>query len=268
MCRSIACLWMALTLPAAHAQQEPTTRSTPVVSKPAGTTGSDVAPTPATTRLSAKLAARYPANSIDSVARASAALEDVARTRAQVQAQLANDERACMPTFFTTHCLDQARERRRAALVRLRSIEVEANTYQRRARVEERERALAQKPVKAEPAAPKLPKAALPAAPSGAEGCASTASHAGDVASPPAVTDPRATPAQAVMPSAPRQARPAAPGMSRAAEEANMAAFDRKAAESARRQREIAEKKAEKERDRVSRKASGVPSAAPLPATP
>ncbi|MBC7514384.1 MAG: hypothetical protein H7234_08115 [Herminiimonas sp.] len=207
---------------------------------------------------SAEIAARYPANTIDSVARATAALDDVARARLQVAAQLAGEERACASIFFTTRCLDQARERRHAALARLRPIEVEANTYKRRARVDERDQVLAQKATKAEPVATsdaaKAPRPEALQPVSDDRALAPGAQSVGTSAENRAARS--GTAAHAAGRATPHQARSAAPAIGRATEEANMAAFDRKAKESAQRQAEIAKKKAEKEQDRARKEAA------------
>lgn len=270
---------MALTWPLAHAQPQ-AADATPVIAGAIapGAAADESIDTNATTRLSAEVSARYPANTIDSVARATAALDDVARARLRVEAQLARDERACTSVFFTTRCLDQAREHRRAALAGLRPVEIEANTYKRRARVDERERAQAQKTTKPEPAMqPREAKPAQPGLPADAPAADAGRSAAGPAVAPgagsagpsdktSAASDSRALAAgRAASRSAPRQAAAVTPAMRRATEEANMAAFDRKAAESANRQREIAAKKAEKEQDRLRKNAAAAPPLATPP---
>ena len=269
-----ALVWMILTWSVASAQP------TDVSTSASGAMATGTADPNATVRLTAEISARYPANTIDSVARASSALRDVASARVQVETQLARDERACMPAFLTTRCLDQARERRRTALGRLQPIEIEANTYMRRARLDERERTQAQKPVKTESAAePRQAKPPRPQLPPDALD-AEAGRPAADVAGMPAASrvgavDATSTGAHARASSVPRtlgrsaphQARSAAPAISRSTEEANMAAFDRKAAESARRQRGIEAKKAEKEQERARKKAAALPATA-SPSTP
>ncbi|MES2831196.1 MAG: hypothetical protein V4695_04305 [Pseudomonadota bacterium] len=96
----------------------------------------------------AAVAALYPTDSIRSVVMADAALREIKRQRSLIDAQYSKQEEACLPTFFTNNCLDNARERRRLSLALIRPIELEANAFKRRARVEERDRELATKQLK------------------------------------------------------------------------------------------------------------------------
>lgn len=89
--------------------------------------------------------ARYPAGSIQSEEVASAALETVTEARSNIEARFAVDQSVCYPKFFTTSCLNKAAERRRLDLLLVRPLEIEANAYTRRAKVEERDRRLAEK---------------------------------------------------------------------------------------------------------------------------
>jgi hypothetical protein len=100
----------------------------------------------------ASVANQYPPGSITTVEIAEHALADVAQDRAAVEAHFAANERACYSRFFVSSCLENAKERRRSALERLRNIENEANLYERKARVEERDKALAEKRVSDEAA--------------------------------------------------------------------------------------------------------------------
>jgi hypothetical protein len=79
-----------------------------------------------------------------SVAEADRKLAEAARARAQAEAAYAASEQACYARFFVTNCLDEAREKRRAAVAGLRAIEVEAERYKRRAEVDQRDRELAE----------------------------------------------------------------------------------------------------------------------------
>lgn len=78
-----------------------------------------------------------------SVAQADARLLDVKEKRAVVEAAFADSERICYTKFFVNHCLDEAKEIRRAALVDLRAIEIEASHYKRAESVDRRDKALA-----------------------------------------------------------------------------------------------------------------------------
>ena len=271
----MALAWCGADVNAQAAAADPVSGNTVANVAPAMNSAAVAGPADAVavTPTSIEIAARYPAGSIDSPARAAAALDEVMRARAQVEAQLTREESGCASAFFTTRCLDLARERRHAALARLRPIEIEANTARRRARVDERDRALAEKEkaVTPEPAPreAKVPRVtSLPEASGGVPAGSATTQSSGAANGTSGTVDSNATgkspaPARATGRSRPHQARSAAPSIDGATEAANMAAFDRKARESAQRQREIAANKAEKEQDRARKKV-----AAGTPATP
>lgn len=88
---------------------------------------------------------QYPAGSIQSQEAASSALEMVAAARANIEARYKVDQRICRPKFFTTSCLNKATERRRVDLLAVKPVEIEANAYIRHARVLERDSRLAEK---------------------------------------------------------------------------------------------------------------------------
>ena len=88
---------------------------------------------------------QYPAGSIQSQEAASSALEMVAAARANIEARYKVDQRICHPKFFTTSCLNKAAERHRVDLLAVKPLEVEANAYIRHARVLERDSRLAEK---------------------------------------------------------------------------------------------------------------------------
>ena len=100
---------------------------------------------PAGETADTSVAERYPSGSIKSVETAERALTDVGKEREAVKMRFAEDERACYNRFFVASCLEDAKERRRSALERLRNIENEANLYERQARVQERDKALVEK---------------------------------------------------------------------------------------------------------------------------
>lgn len=95
--------------------------------------------------LSASLLTRYPAGTILTADMANLALAQVLTVRTQIESQFAMEEQACYPTFFASSCLEDTKERRHAALAKIRPIEIEANTFNRRMRVLERDNALAEK---------------------------------------------------------------------------------------------------------------------------
>ena len=95
------------------------------------------------------LAERYPSGSIETAARAEAALDDIAKTRTDIDRFYSNERIACFERFFATACTNDVREKRRAALTKIRKIEVEANALLRKEKAAERDRALAERDVQA-----------------------------------------------------------------------------------------------------------------------
>ncbi len=76
------------------------------------------------------------------------ALAAANQERAEIEARYNVEEQSCHTKFFATSCIDAAKERRRKELMQVRSIEIEANTYKRQARVAARDRALADRQAK------------------------------------------------------------------------------------------------------------------------
>ena len=198
-----------------------------------------------------------PGGAVNSVERADEVIREVGRQRIAVGAQYASDQQACSSVFLMTRCLDAASERRREALARLRESEIEANAFKRRARVDGHDQALEEKRVKSEQAASAEQAGVTLRAPGkGASGeQPAPAQRNPHAAKPPMVVRPEREAAQ-------HQPKPLTAPISAAAAAKNSASFDRKAAESADRQRVILEKKAEKERDRAARKAREADAAA------
>lgn len=190
-----------------------------------------------TTDTASEIVRRYPPRSISTVTVAAAALDDISRQQIALEAMRQREHDACMPTFFTTSCLDKVREHYRHELALLRPIELEANAFNRRNRVAERDRVLDEKRVKAEQDA-------------------ATGKGEVNIRQPMSPVPPAAPKSIPV----PRQSKPLTPRIDAAQRAQNEAAFDRKAAESLQRQGEIAEKKAEKERERARKQAATTPS--------
>ncbi|HAT30509.1 MAG TPA: hypothetical protein DCW29_06525, partial [Janthinobacterium sp.] len=89
-------------------------------------------------------AAPVPAPVIHTVEEADATLASVEKQRASVEANFADSERDCYTKFFVNHCLDKAKEIRRAALAALRPVEGEANHFKRADSVDKRDQVLAE----------------------------------------------------------------------------------------------------------------------------
>ncbi|WP_019141262.1 hypothetical protein [Noviherbaspirillum massiliense] len=91
----------------------------------------------------ARVASAYPAGSIRTVESADQALAEAGKARAAVKERYTQEERACYGRFFASACIDDAKERRRAAFARIRPVEIEANAFKRQAKVDARDQALA-----------------------------------------------------------------------------------------------------------------------------
>ncbi len=173
-----------------------------------------------------------------SVEQADATLAQVVKDRAKVNDEFAASERVCYGKFFVNYCLDQAKEKRRAALSQLRAMEVEASHFKRQDSVDKRDAELAERVRKdaeeqaqraqQEPRAAKVIDDKPRAAPTGPSVAQRQAEHDTKVQR--------------------QQAEDAANVGKRAA---NVAAFEKKQAESQQRQADVTKKKAETERKRA-----------------
>ncbi|CAL61923.2 Conserved hypothetical protein [Herminiimonas arsenicoxydans] len=188
---------------------------------------------------------RYPAGAIKTQETADSALEDVKQARANIEARFNAEQHACYPKFFATSCLNKAKERRRVDLLTVKPIEVEANAYIRHARVVERDRRLTEK------AAENEGKAILQQAPGeGKTDDAGKSIHEQNSVSRDAQRKARAD-AQAKKNEKQAEKQQSLKANEAAEEQkraANIRRYEEKVKESAARQKEILEKKAEKEK--------------------
>lgn len=79
-----------------------------------------------------------------SLAEADRKLAGAIAQRSAIEAEFAASEQVCYKKFFVNSCLEKAKEKRREALAVVRSIEVEAELYQRGAKADARDRDLAE----------------------------------------------------------------------------------------------------------------------------
>jgi len=179
-----------------------------------------------------------------SVEQANATLQQVAKDRAAVHEEFAASERVCYDKFFVNHCLDKAKEKRRAALAKLRATEVEAEHFKRADSVEKRDADLAVRARK--DAEEEAQRAAMP--PKEAKVVDDTPRVAPNAGKP--VVDREAEHAAKVQRQA---AQDAADAGNRAA---NVAAFEKKQAESEKRKAQVAKKKADSDAKRAAHEAS------------
>jgi len=96
------------------------------------------------------LLARYPTGSIVSVAQANRALAEVKKGRAEIEARLKSEEKACYSTFLANKCVAEAKDRHRLALAEIKPIQIQADQFKRHDAVVKRDKALAEKRVKDE----------------------------------------------------------------------------------------------------------------------
>jgi colicin import membrane protein len=91
------------------------------------------------------VAGHFPAGSINNVDMADKALDEVTAARTDIDTRFKAEERACYARFFVNSCIDGAKERQRTASAQMHRVEIEANTFKRKTRVDERDRVLAEK---------------------------------------------------------------------------------------------------------------------------
>jgi hypothetical protein len=212
----------------------------------------------------APLKDRYPTDSIQSAESARSALQDVQEARKHIEARYTLEQHACYPKFFTTSCLDKATEHRRKDLAAIRPIEVEANAFVRKSKVVESDRRMAEKAAQNEADAAQRAK---------------DGEHKALVIHDKEATDQR----DAVSRETQRQKRAddaarknadhAAKEQQRKAHEekdaaqrdANIVKYNKKVHDAEMRQKDVAQKKAERERQRAEKAANAAKGQAPAP---
>lgn len=104
------------------------------------------APPPSFEELEARapLIQRYPAGSITTDAAAAKALEEAEQDKGAAGIRYILDQRACYKKFLVSSCLEDAKEKKRLTDKSIKQVEIEANTFQRQATVDERDRSLAE----------------------------------------------------------------------------------------------------------------------------
>lgn len=193
-----------------------------------------------------KVTDRFPSGSIRSVAEADIALTEASAERAEIEARYVAEEQACHPNFFTTSCIQKAKDHRRIALAALRPIEIEANAFKRKARVAERDQALAERLEKDERQRQERERQA-PAAKSAAT------AEAADASSRKAQTT--LVPAPEKQQASTVKQQKAEDTISAEKRAANIAAYEKKKRDALERQQKVAQRKAEKEQKRKEKQA-------------
>jgi colicin import membrane protein len=197
---------------------------------------------------------RYPPGTIKDPDRAEAALADITVQQEWLDTRYINDQRACYPKFFTTDCLEAARELHRSTSAALRPVEVEANAFLRRYKVQQRDLALTQRRDEDEADRMRRERAQKDRETKLTNNAADKARKAGQ---------PAALPDDRVVRHEERLRKDREDDAANAGKRAaNVAAFEKKKLESEQRQREVATKKAEKDRERAQKAAAAAQSAA------
>lgn len=199
------------------------------------------------------IGARFPADSIKTVEDAERALAEAAKEKKEIAARFESGKRLCQDKFFVTSCVEDARERRRVALLQVRHVEVAADSFKRHARVADREAALRERRLQEVIQEPERAQQRLDVEARSAK----KADAAASAESPEKVLERKANQdasARRMMQFEAKQKRELqgqeADAKLRAA---NTAAYEKKLRNAAAHQREIAEKKARKEREQKAR---------------
>ena len=194
------------------------------------------------------LTAQYPSGSIQSSETANRALAEIEQQRNMLDQKYAAEQHECYQKFFATSCEDAAKERRRVALEKIRKIEIEANAFLRSDRVLQRDKKLAEKRA-SDAANPPKPLADLPVK-------QATQSSA----------DKEKENRERIANHEAKQKRQQQDQVSDAAKRAeNVAAYQKKVQDAEARQKDVAEKKAEKAKQAAAKAASQP--ACPAPTT-
>ena len=82
---------------------------------------------------------------IETVDMADQVLQAVTLSKKQIDWRYRQKEQLCYTSFFTNHCLLEAKNERHADLARVKKSEVEANFFKRKYNVEEMDRSLAER---------------------------------------------------------------------------------------------------------------------------
>jgi colicin import membrane protein len=204
----------------------------------------------------AALPERYPPGSITAVATADTALADAGRERALIDVELIRQERICYTRFFVSSCLNKVRAEHRTESKKIKNIEIEANTYLRQARADDRDAALAQQRAQELADAPRRAEEQKKNAIENARKVEESTRRSAEA-------DARA---QEATPSPDQRIADHEKKMQqvRAQQEAdakvhdaNVAAYNKKVQDAKNRQKEVAAKKAEKAADQAAQRAAG-----------
>lgn len=196
---------------------------------------------------------RYPAGSIQSTETSRQALLEVKQMRTRIEARFKEDQQACYPKFFTNICLNKVKDKQRQDLADLRPIEIEANAFNRKQRVVERDRRLAEKAAKDEQERKDRQIPVLPNAGSDKRAAEQDVSESARQ-----VRAEKAAQKRAAFDAAQRKREQEAPAEAAKREE-NAQKYEAKVEDYEQRQREVAKKQAEKVKANANQEKAKVP---------
>jgi colicin import membrane protein len=203
----------------------------------------------------AALYERYPAGGIASVATADAALADTGRERSRIDVELIRQQRICYTKFFVSSCLTKVAEAHRAESKKLKNIEIEANTYLRQARADDRDAALAQQRAQELADAPRRAEEQRKNAQENARKVEESTRRSAEAEARAQEATP--TPDQRIADHEKKMEQVRAQQAADAKmHDANVAAYNKKVKDAQDRQKEVADKKAQKAADQAAQKAA------------
>jgi membrane protein involved in colicin uptake len=198
---------------------------------------------------------RYPAGGIDSVETANAALADTGRERARIDVELIRQQRVCYAKFFVSSCLNKVAAAHRAESKKLKNIEIEANTYLRQVRADDRDAALAEQRAKEIADAPRRAEEQRKNALENKRKVEESASRSAEAEARAQEATP--TPNQRIADHEQKMQQVRAKQEADARmHDANVAAYNKKMKDAQERQKEVADKKAQKAADLAAQKAA------------
>lgn len=198
---------------------------------------------------------RYPEGGIKTVPAADAALAATGSEQRRIDVELIRQQRACYTRFLVASCLEKIKDAHRAESKKIKNIEIEANTYLRQARADDRDAALAEQRAQELADAPRRAEEQK-------KNAADAARRVEESTRRSAEADARAQP-EALTPDqriAEHDKKMQAVRTQQAADaklhEANVASYNKKGQDAKDRQKEVADKKAEKKADQAADQAA------------
>jgi colicin import membrane protein len=204
----------------------------------------------------AALLDRYPTGSIAAVETANTALDDTGRERARIDVELIRQQRICYKKFFVSSCLNKVQAEYRVESKKIKNIEIEANTYLRQARADDRDAALEQQRAQELADAPRRAEEQKKNAIENAKKIEESTQRSAEAAARAQEATPNPDQRFADHEKKMEQVR-AQQEADAKVHDANVAAYNKKVQDAKDRQKEVAAKKAEKAADQAAQRAAG-----------